>query len=58
MNHSERKKIVKVQFDMGLLSVVKESVCVCVCRSDGDQNPRTRCGAAVRHDQFRVALTC
>ena len=31
MNHSERKKIVKEQFDMGLLSVVKESVCVCVC---------------------------
>ena len=35
MNHSERKKTVKEQFDMGLLSVVKGGVfvhsCVCVC---------------------------
>ncbi len=30
-------------------------MCVCVCRSDGDQDPSTRCGVDVRHNQFRVA---
>jgi hypothetical protein len=30
MNHSEGKKTVKEQFDMGMLSVVEGGVCVCV----------------------------
>jgi len=57
MNHSEGKKTVKEQFDMGMLSVVKGGVCVCVCvcRPDGDRNPRTRFGPAVCHDPFRAA---